>query len=83
MDASLGTVGGTGVAIKTRKTVKSNSNQGFTAPAVYLKSYKSGLADTEIQQLSARIIDQLSANHSVGLTFVSVDGDPGYQAVFD
>jgi hypothetical protein len=41
------------------------------------------LADTEIQQLCARIIDQLSANHSVGLTFVLVDGDPGYQAVFD
>jgi hypothetical protein len=41
------------------------------------------LADSEIQQLCARIVDQLAANHSIGLTFVSRDGDPGYQAVFD
>jgi hypothetical protein len=50
---------------------------------IHFKAYKSGLADTEIQQLCARIIDQLSVNHSIGLTFVSADGDPGYQAVFD
>jgi hypothetical protein len=41
------------------------------------------LADSEIQQLCARIVDQLAANHSIGLTFISMDGDPGYQAVFD
>jgi hypothetical protein len=41
------------------------------------------LADSEVQQLYVRIVDQLTANHSIDLTFVSVDGDPGYQAVFD
>jgi hypothetical protein len=55
----------------------------FRIFSIHLNPYKSGLADTEIQQLCARIIGQLSANHSVGLAFVSVDGNPGYQAVFD
>jgi hypothetical protein len=55
----------------------------FRIFSIHLKPYKSGSADTEIQQLCAMIIDQLSANHSVDLTFISVDGDPGYQTVFD
>jgi hypothetical protein len=55
----------------------------FRISPIHLKPYKSGLADAEIQQPCARIIDQLWANHTVGLTFVSVDGDSGYQAVFE
>jgi hypothetical protein len=50
---------------------------------IHLKLHQSGLSDSEIQQLCARIVDQFAANHSIGITFVSVDGDPGYQAVFD
>jgi hypothetical protein len=29
------------------------------------------------------MVDQLAANYSISITFVSVDGDPGYQSVFD
>jgi hypothetical protein len=50
---------------------------------IHLKPRQSGLAASEIQQLCAEIVDQLAANHSIGLTCISVDGDPGYQAVFD
>jgi hypothetical protein len=50
---------------------------------IRLKSHQSGLADSEIQRRCARIVDQLAENHSIGLTFLSVDGGPGYQAVFD
>jgi hypothetical protein len=50
---------------------------------IHLKPHQSGLRGSEIQQLCARIVDQLAANHSINLTFVSVNGDPGYQAGFD
>jgi hypothetical protein len=50
---------------------------------IHIKPRQSGLTDSEIQQLCAKIVDQLAANHSIDLTFVSVDGDPGYQTVFD
>jgi hypothetical protein len=50
---------------------------------LHLRPHKSGSADSEIQQLCAQIIDQFVSNQSISLTFVSVDGDAGYQSLFD
>jgi hypothetical protein len=50
---------------------------------IHLKAHRSGSADSEIQQLTVRIINQLTSSDLIDLAFVSVDGDAGYQSFFD
>jgi hypothetical protein len=50
---------------------------------VHLEAHRSGSADSEIQQLVAKIINELTSNDLINLAYVSVDGDPGYQSFFE
>jgi hypothetical protein len=77
---------GRGQAKVISEVVRTRSGEEWDASrenSIHLECHRSGSADSEIQQLCTRIINQLISNDSIILTFGSVGGDPGHQSLFD